>query len=309
MRGNVIIPSGKKLTIDGIKVEFSNTRYGPSGSKSGITVQQRGRLALTNGATLTAVGCGGQQMWDGITVEGDPNSPSSSNQGIVYMLTGHPSIEYTQRGVVLGSTGWKFGDKTITDPINNVVNTVSNYAEAQTWLQQVSGTDAETQDFIQLYTMLIDAGLAGRDVYHLTAQDFASVSGQLPHTTATSEQVRALDHILNGRYHPLQAETSGGERSVSRPGGEEAKAPASALRVYPNPFNDFVRFEAPAGTTIVSLRITDIFGKSVHEWNDMAGEQALNWQAKPTTEGVFLYQCRLSNGETVRGKLLQLKSR
>lgn len=737
VRGNVIIPSGKKLTIDGIKVEFSNTRYGPSGSKSGITVQQRGRLALTNGATLTAVSCGGQQMWDGITVEGDPNSFSSSNQGIVYMLTGHPSIEYAQRGVVLGSTGWKFGDKTITDPINNVVNTVStaayndnmgngggilfansghfldcgkgvvwnpkkysvafnrlanvnfeftgklpdpfympsgdapgapvaselgcqlrsvpdvtfsnctfinsandnlfagwrnrptgvyatdskisfgggaanlnfdnlylgiyadgaagglttsftasghfskvyqgiavrgdvaptisscvfeqipdkldsddgdpagvfskgtqgiglinnqfysnpayaafgalinnslgtggadmefntfgsfdiasrfeqdnssivthcntyngdvqnswdvsgsfkdqvnpseptyfpdnkffsvcdnalltdiksdpsfsyyervnplpqsvdnttlqcytttvsliqglgfpnspncviedpcpdppncttlatkynesgkelryrnqllraygiwdwsaapdsnflpplqkgvtlltgrnqqedkrilaathtalgNYSEAQTWLQQVSGTDAETQDFIQLYTMLIDAGLAGRDVYHLTAQDFASVSGQLPHTTATSEQVRALDHILNGRYHPLQAETSGGERSVSRPGGEEAKAPASALRVYPNPFNDFVRFEAPAGTTIVSLRITDIFGKSVHEWNDMAGEQALNWQAKPTTEGVFLYQCRLSNGETMQGKLLQLKAR
>lgn len=111
IRGNIIIPAGKMLTVNGITVEFANTRYGPSGSKSGITVQKQGRLKLDNGATLTAVNCGGQQMWDGITVEGDPNSSSSANQGIVYMFTGQPAIENAQRGVVLGSTGWQFGNK------------------------------------------------------------------------------------------------------------------------------------------------------------------------------------------------------
>jgi hypothetical protein len=162
---------------------------------------------------------------------------------------------------------------------------------------------------VAYYTVLINAGLAGRDVYHLTAQDFTSVSGQLTHTTATSEQVRALDHILNGIYHPLQAETSGGERNANRPASEEAKNPASAFTVYPNPFSDFVQFNAPVGTTIISLRVTDISGTEVFDWNDAAGEPVLNWQTKAATEGIFLYQCRLSNGETVQGKLLRLKAR
>lgn len=208
-----------------------------------------------------------------------------------------------QKGITLLAGRNQQEDKRILAATHTALG---NYSEAQTWLQQVSGTDAETQDFVQLYTMLINAGLAGRDAYHLTAQDFASVSGQLTHTTAASEQVRALDHILNRQYHLLQAESSEGERSANLPISEEAKEPASALTVYPNPFNDLVRFEAPAGTTIIGLRISDISGKAVFDWSDTAGQRTLNWQTKAVMEGVFLYHCRLSNGETVQGKLLQM---
>ena len=209
-----------------------------------------------------------------------------------------------QKGVDLLTVRNQQGDKRILAATQTALG---NYSAAQTWRQQVSGSDAESQDFIQLYTMLINAGLAGRDLYHLTALDFAAVSGQLTHTTAGSEQVRVLDHILNRYYHPLRAETSAGGRAGDQPQG--AKEAPAALIVYPNPFNDLVQFSAPIGALLTTLRITDISGKTVFEWKSMVGEAIVSWQTKVLTDGVFLYQGRLSNGERVYGKLLQLKTR
>jgi hypothetical protein len=187
---------------------------------------------------------------------------------------------------------------------------LGNYATAQQYLQQVTGSGTETQDFISYYTVLINAGLAGRDAYHLTAGEFAQLAPLMTHNSTVAENVKVLDHILNGVYHPLEAEAGNGNRSSGR-SEEQAKMDASLseLTVYPNPFNNEVNFVAPNGVSVIALTITDISGKVVFEQRDTSNKQYAAWQANGIPEGILFYKCRLSTGEVVHGKLLYSKKR
>ncbi|MFN0037068.1 MAG: hypothetical protein ACKVUS_18590, partial [Saprospiraceae bacterium] len=105
-RGNVIIPNGKKLTIkNGLVVEFASTKNTPDHLKSGITVQQGGYLSISSAAVLKGINCGGEQMWDGITVLGNPDTGPSAQQGGM-SISGNSRIENAVRGSVLGNAAW-----------------------------------------------------------------------------------------------------------------------------------------------------------------------------------------------------------
>ena len=179
---------------------------------------------------------------------------------------------------------------------------LGNYSEAQTRLQQVGGTDTETADFVQYYSVLISAGLAGRDPYHLSDSEFQQVADLMTHSSTVSENVRVLDHILNGRYHPLAAdETEEGARS--EPPSRQNDLALKSLQVFPNPFLGRVQFVAPGNTEITGLTITDISGKVVFEHKQV--NTTLLWTSKSHHSGIYLYTCTLSNGEILQGKLIK----
>ena len=184
---------------------------------------------------------------------------------------------------------------------------VGNFTTANQYLQQVTGSDTETQDFVSFYTVLINAGLAGRDAYQLTAAEFAQLAPLMTHNSSVSGSVMALDHILNGVYHPLKVVTGTGGRPNART--EEEGTPfvlSSRLFVFPNPFSDDVQFVAPEGIFVMELRIMDISGRLIFEKNQISASEFI-WQPKDISEGILFYQCRLSDGAVTYGKLLHSK--
>ncbi len=184
---------------------------------------------------------------------------------------------------------------------------LGNFTTATQYLQQITGSDTETQDFIAFYTVLINAGLTGRDAYQLTAAEFAQLAPLMTHHSSVSGNVMALDHILNGVYHPLKVGTGAGSRPSERT--EEESTPLvlnPGLSVFPNPFSDEVQFLAPEGLWVTELRIMDVSGKLLFEKNQIS-TSAFIWQSKDTPEGILFYQCRLSDGTITYGKLLHSK--
>ncbi len=184
---------------------------------------------------------------------------------------------------------------------------LGNYSAAQQFLQQVSGASAEDQDFIAYYSVLINAGLAGRDAYHLTASEFAQLAPLMTHSSTVADHVKVLDHVLNGIYHPLSAKPETGARPGNRDEPSTAPMVSKNLSVFPNPFSQDLRFVASDGVSITGLTITDISGKAIYARTFKDTETSVNWQPNSIADGVLLYRCILSNGETVHGKLLHSK--
>src|SRR5262249_17665465 len=83
---------------------------------------------------------------------------------------------------------------------------LGDYETAEDYLGDIDEIDDESEDFVDYYSVLICAGKDGRDAYHLTALEFASLESLMDHTTSIADQVRVLDHVLNGVYHPLAVE-------------------------------------------------------------------------------------------------------
>ena len=178
------------------------------------------------------------------------------------------------------------------------------------YLQQVTGADTESRDFVRYYTALSNAGLSGRDVYHLTAAEFAQLAPLMAHSSPVADQVKVLDHILNGVYHPLEAEPSSGNRSSESLEDEAFTLDKpSRLSVFPNPFSNEVHFVAPDGRVITQLTVSDISGKLLFERNYVAGEQSIIWQSDSIADGILLYSCQLSDGVIEHGKLIHSKKK
>lgn len=110
IKGRVIVHNGATLTIDNCTIEFGETRemndYNASSIQlSGIWVQKGGRLIVRNNAILkglsrnTHSNCSRDYMWDGITLEGDPNKDEGlSNQGTI-ALYNTPTIQDARCGI------------------------------------------------------------------------------------------------------------------------------------------------------------------------------------------------------------------
>jgi len=187
---------------------------------------------------------------------------------------------------------------------------LENYSMAQQYLQQLPVVTPEMQDFVQFYSVLINAGLAGRDAYHLTTSEFGQLAPLMANNSAVSDQVKVLDHLLNGVYHPLAVEPN----TAFRPGERTATETVSTfaipkLLVFPNPFGDVVSFVPADGVFVTGLAITEISGKVVFEQANIQIDAPILWQPKSISDGVLFYRCTLSNGETMHGKLYYSKNR
>ncbi|MDX1913438.1 MAG: T9SS type A sorting domain-containing protein [Saprospiraceae bacterium] len=213
----------------------------------------------------------------------------------------------TTRAISLLSSRNQQEDKRI---LTATYASLGNYTQAQQYLQQVTGATTETQDFIAYYTVIINAGLAGRDAYHLTAAEFAQLAPLMTHQSSVAENVKVLDHILNGVYHPLEAAAvTGGRPGSARAEASEEMPTKEGLRVQPNPFDSEVRFFAPEGTNIRHLRLVDISGKQIFQqaFGESQPVLVLNTAALP--QGVLFYECRLSDGSRLYGKIVHQTKR
>ncbi len=184
---------------------------------------------------------------------------------------------------------------------------IGDYTNAQQYLQQVTGADTETQDFVAYYTVLINGGLAGRDAYHLTSAEFGQLAPLMTHSTTVADQVKVLDHIVNGVYYPLKVDAGYGNRPGERSETEGSIAVStSGVSVFPNPFSNEVRFVAPDGLLIDGISIMDISGRLLFERNQLSDSE-FTWQPEGIPQGMLFYQCRLSNREVTHGKILYNK--
>ncbi len=215
------------------------------------------------------------------------------------------SLPGTTRGIDLLLTRGQQEDKRI---LVATYTSLGNFSAAQQYLQQVSGASAETQDFIAYYAVLVNAGLAGRDAYHLTSSEFAQLAPLMANSSTVADQVKVLDHVLNGVYHPLSAESENSGRTGNREGDASSLSQSKKLLVFPNPFSEALRFAAPEGLSISMLTITDISGKHLYEQRFRKSESLVNWQPNDVPAGILLYRCVLSDGESVHGKLLYTKN-
>lgn len=102
IRGQVIVEAGATLTIDGLNVEFADTKT--CGKYTNITVEQTGHLHI-KGSTLTSLtgeSCMENITWDGIQVLGDPEEDHTlSDQGKITLEEGSV-IENSRSGITLG---------------------------------------------------------------------------------------------------------------------------------------------------------------------------------------------------------------
>lgn len=71
VKGSIVVPNGRTLTIDGATIEFADTRN--VGITTNIEVRQGGRLIIENGAHLTSLQECPESMWDGIVAPRNPN--------------------------------------------------------------------------------------------------------------------------------------------------------------------------------------------------------------------------------------------
>ncbi len=95
INSNVIVPPGRTLSIngsaspEGIEIEFAYSRLTRDFDNRipvGITVEKGGVLKISKARLKGMDVCGGEQMWDGIMVKGNPNAPGpSASQGRMYM--------------------------------------------------------------------------------------------------------------------------------------------------------------------------------------------------------------------------------
>jgi len=82
--GTVVVKAVKTLTIDGITMEFADSRKMDFETK--IIVEPGGRLKLINGAKLTSLSDCENSMWNGVEIHGEKDVPqTSAYQGTLEM--------------------------------------------------------------------------------------------------------------------------------------------------------------------------------------------------------------------------------
>ncbi len=181
---------------------------------------------------------------------------------------------------------------------------LEDYTMAQQYLQQLPVATPEMQDFVQFYSVLINAGLAGRDAYHLTPSEFGLLAPLMANNSAVSDQVKVLDHLLNGVYHPLSVELNTAGRPDDRTAEIVDPHLVDRMVVMPNPFSDEIRFVAPVDKKITSICMMDISGRSLVSQKYELGEAIVLLHAGSMSEGVLFYTCQLSDGQTMHGKVI-----
>ena len=81
------------------------------------------------------------------------------------------------------------------------------------------------------------------------------------------------------------------------------------IALYPNPFSDFViiKFTMPKGGE-VQLMVFDVAGRLVYrETCRLESEvHTLKWQNPLTPSGVYFYQLKTDDGNTIKGKLVKI---
>lgn len=99
IRGVVIVDNGGTLTIDGMLMEFADTRS--CGYQTNITVLEGGHLFVKNSTLTSSSDCDPNACWDGIQVRGDnEESHNTTDQGKITLK--NCTIQNSSSGICLG---------------------------------------------------------------------------------------------------------------------------------------------------------------------------------------------------------------
>lgn len=77
----------------------------------------------------------------------------------------------------------------------------------------------------------------------------------------------------------------------------------NSLKVYPNPASVQVAFELPEISMESTLKIMDIFGKTITEYPIVRGQESLNWDCSNYKRGVYFYKT-IIGGVAYSGKII-----
>ncbi|MBL7827645.1 MAG: hypothetical protein JNJ57_13510 [Saprospiraceae bacterium] len=187
---------------------------------------------------------------------------------------------------------------------------LGNNSTALQLLQQVNGSTTEVMDFLLYYNVLANAALAGRNPYNLTQTEFSTLAPLMTHNSSVADQVKVIDHVLNGVYHPMEGEPNQQNRSENQDGQPESVTPdLNQVITAPNPFSNEVRFLAPVGTSIISIEIMDLTGKLEYSRIFENENSSVSWKPDGITSQIMVYRCGLSNGKYSTGKLMYVAAK
>jgi hypothetical protein len=143
-------------------------------------------------------------------------------------------------------------------------------------------------------------------VYHLTDSEVNSLLAFAGHSTLAGELANSVDLLYNGRYTPLTAQESSGERSGKKPLKEDIPSDGIEARAYPNPFETAINFRTPDSGLIRSLVITNVNGEQVNMVETNNVSDLLTWQPSGLSDGIYYYLLTATDGRTYRGKIVHL---
>ncbi len=181
---------------------------------------------------------------------------------------------------------------------------LGQYGDAQQRLNQVTGNDAETQDLLTYYGVLVNAGIAGRDIWHLNSSEQNQAFALAAHDTYAGGLAQALQHYYQGEYVPLVAKRLPvGNRSSS-----SSPLLAEQIKVFPNPFSQGITFEAGQSALIWQVVVRDATGKVVFEAvESSSGVPQVVWQPRNIPAGMYFYEAVDAQGKVYHGKLTRFQ--
>lgn len=147
------------------------------------------------------------------------------------------------------------------------------YEAAKNTLSELStdGSD-EMDNFIAYYTLLTNANIDGRNIFMLTADEWATMEQIAASNSSAAESAKGILTLVKGNYYDVYIERATSTGGLGKTGKITATAPENAkqntnnvLMVYPNPANNsiFVRLSNINTTEENVISLIDVIGKIV----------------------------------------------
>ena len=173
---------------------------------------------------------------------------------------------------------------------------------------RLNNTDSVLSNFIIPWYDANDSVLLSLDTSQLQLLDsFATQNSQhLPGTNC----VRNLLNAYNSKYFtsPVLPADSNTERSLTvntQTNQNETKQPAhQGIKVYPNPANNYVKFELDSSNANTTLTVYDLYGRKVIE-NSLNGQTQTTINTESWQPGIFVWQVK-QNGYPVGQDKLEI---
>jgi hypothetical protein len=175
----------------------------------------------------------------------------------------------------------------------------SNFVQAQAKLNELSITDSDIQDWIDLNSLLINLNTAGKSIYEMNSQQLAflqALANKMPGDLATSN-AQAILFLVTGEEFPTYIPGASGQNqrtvhdennSLSLQEGNSDEPWLGAN--YPNPFNHatMIPFKVPVDSKSV-INIYSCEGKLLSSY-PLSGEMSmLELQTSGWAQGIYFY--------------------
>lgn len=174
------------------------------------------------------------------------------------------------------------------------------YEAAKNTLSELStdGSD-EMDNFIAYYTLLTNANIDGRNIFMLTADEWATMEQIAASNSSAAESAKGILTLVKGNYYDVYIERAANTGGIGKAGKITATAPENAkqntnnaLTVYPNPAQNsiFVKCNLNSITENTTVSLLDITGKIILTKKVNLTNEVLEIETQTLKDGFYFVQ-------------------